>query len=221
MTCFATFGGFVPSDVFVVVHTAPQSTSCCNTQRRHDRSPNQQHPCGEIAIEGPAGPVGPARPTGPTGPTGPEGPAGPTGPAGASTGSGSVGGWTVDVNHENEWTLTPPGGGSAALGIKPSGHVSAMSFCATSDIKYKKHIQDLPPMPKVIDGLRPVSFTWKDSQAAAWGFVAQEVHQVAPQLVEDKCKDHLQLRVLEFLPVMVRELQDLRRRCRNLEKRLV
>ena len=128
-----------------------------------------------------------------------------------------MGEWTVDVNENNDWTMKYSEENREVFAVSPDGHVSATSFSAISDKNYKEHIRDLPSMSALIDRLRPVSFTWKDSGIPAWGFVAQEVQRVAPQLVEGGRKDHLQLRVLEILPVLVRELQDLRRRCRKLE----
>ncbi len=127
----------------------------------------------------------------------------------------------MDVNENNDWILKPPGGSSEVFAVGTGGHVSATSFSATSDQKYKEHIRALPSTSALIDRLRPVSFKWKGSGVPAWGFVAQEVQRVAPQLVEAGHADHLQLRVLEFLPVLVRELQDLRRRCAALETKLL
>ena len=134
-----------------------------------------------------------------------------------------VGRWTLGVNNRYDITMKPPNSDTVVFRLSPRGHVAATSFVATSDRALKHNICDLPQMPTLIDQLRPVSFQWKSDNSVAWGFVAQEVQQAAPQLVEQNEEDRdapARLRVLEFLPVLVRELQDLRRRCAALEARL-
>ena len=134
-----------------------------------------------------------------------------------------VGRWTLGVNNGYDITMKPPNSDTVVFRLSPRGHVAATSFVATSDRALKHNICDLPQMPALIDQLRPVSFQWKSDNSVAWGFVAQEVQQAAPQLVEHNEDDRdapARLRVLEFLPVLVRELQDLRRRCAALEASL-
>ena len=125
----------------------------------------------------------------------------------------------MGVGSDQAWTLTPPGETDPVFQVSPLGGVSARSFTALSDATLKHNIRSLRRAPDLIDRLRPVSFQWKADGATTWGFVAQEVRSAAPQLVDATQGGHLRLRVLDLLPVLVQELQDLRRRCAAVESR--
>eukprot|EP00937_MAST-01D_sp_MAST-1D-sp2_P002543 g2543.t1 len=68
-----------------------------------------------------------------------------------------------------------------------------------------------------LDALAPVSFRWRADGRGAWGFVAQDVQQAVPRLVDESDHHTLRLHTLEMVPLLVRQVQDLRRRCAALE----
>jgi hypothetical protein len=58
------------------------------------------------------------------------------------------------------------------------------SFLTVSDEREKKHIYQISEsLDKVLD-LRPTKFTWKETDKEDVGFIAQEVEQVIPEVVE-------------------------------------
>ena len=75
------------------------------------------------------------------------------------------------------------GGGEfpACLGALQPDITRPLAACSSS-IRYKKNIQNYTPGLDLIRRLRPVSFTWKASNNADFGLVAEEVAEVEPLL---------------------------------------
>jgi|694.fasta_scaffold10218_4 hypothetical protein len=96
----------------------------------------------------------------------------------------------------------------------------ATSFNTVSDERLKHNIVDAPDAANLIDALQVRSFKWKvDDTAQRYGFIAQELLEVAPEAVsvpEDNDKmmgvDHSKL-----VPMLVKEVQSLRARVAQLE----
>lgn len=96
----------------------------------------------------------------------------------------------------------------------------ATFFNTTSDERLKHDIVDAPDAANLIDALKVRSFKWKvDDTAQRYGFIAQELLEVAPEAVsvpedEDKMMgvDHSKL-----VPMLVKEVQSLRARVAQLE----
>ncbi|MCX6798325.1 MAG: tail fiber domain-containing protein [Candidatus Falkowbacteria bacterium] len=65
-----------------------------------------------------------------------------------------------------------------------SGDVLATGFFYSSDLTLKKDINEINnPLAKVMD-LKGVTFRWKKDNTPSYGFIAQDVEQVVPELVE-------------------------------------
>lgn len=98
---------------------------------------------------------------------------------------------------------------------------TATSYNTTSDERLKKDIADAPASGAVIDAMKVRSFTWRASgERVTHGFIAQELHQVAPDAVtvgDDDKVPYWSGDWSKLVPLMVKELQDLRRRVADLE----
>jgi hypothetical protein len=94
------------------------------------------------------------------------------------------------------------------------------SFTTTSDVRLKTNIQDSKPAGDLIDQIRIVSFDWRQGGAHLdhW-VVAQELWRVAPQavLVPDDPDAMWSVDVSKLVPLLVKEVQSLRLRVRDLE----
>ena len=66
----------------------------------------------------------------------------------------------------------------------------ANAFYYSSDKRLKKDIQTLNNSLKKIEKLRGVSFSWKNSNKAQVGLIAQEVEKVYPELVNTNSKGY-------------------------------
>ena len=65
-----------------------------------------------------------------------------------------------------------------------TGKVKANAFVSYSSIRYKEHIQPLESAVSTINKLQGVSYSWKDTGKKDFGFIAEEVGKVIPEIVE-------------------------------------
>jgi hypothetical protein len=65
-----------------------------------------------------------------------------------------------------------------------SGKVKANAFVSYSSIRYKKDVEPLESAVDTINKLQGVSYSWKDTGKKDFGFIAEEVGKVIPEIVE-------------------------------------
>ena len=65
-----------------------------------------------------------------------------------------------------------------------SGKVKANAFVSYSSIRYKEHVQPLESAVDTINKLQGVSYSWKDTGKKDFGFIAEDVGKVIPEIVE-------------------------------------
>ncbi len=63
-------------------------------------------------------------------------------------------------------------------------NLHASGFNQSSDLSFKTDVQTIASPLTLIDGLRGVTFRWIDSGEPSVGFIAQEVEQVLPDVVQ-------------------------------------
>jgi len=95
------------------------------------------------------------------------------------------------------------------------------SFNTTSDARLKYDIRPAIGSGAVIDNIRIRSFKWKiNDSAQRYGVIAQEIEQVFPECVTVGIDDESTLSVdySKMVPLLVLEIQELRKRVAGLEK---
>ena len=65
-----------------------------------------------------------------------------------------------------------------------TGQVKANGFVTYSSIRFKKDVQKLDNAMDIINQLEGVSYKWKDTGKQDYGFIAEEVGRVLPDIVE-------------------------------------
>ena len=96
------------------------------------------------------------------------------------------------------------------------------SYTTTSDERLKENIADADSVSEFIDAILVRQFDWKDSGAhQRYGFVAQELVEVAPEAVVQGAteEDVWSVDNSKLVPMLVKEIQELRERVRQLENR--
>lgn len=115
-------------------------------------------------------------------------------------------------------------GGSAVF--KFNCKVSSPEFVTTSDARLKKDVEPLENVTDALDALTPVSYRLtarpvaKDAAAeeapvapddrTRFGFIAQEVREVFPELVSEDEEGYLGIDYMGFIPVLVDAVKQLR-----------
>ena len=106
--------------------------------------------------------------------------------------------------------------------IGASGQITGQSFNALSDYRLKTNIGPLNST-FTIDNLKPVSYTFKDSNKMDIGFLAHEVQEQFPFLVsgnkDDTCMQSLNYN--GFIGILVKELQDLKKELQESKKEII
>jgi hypothetical protein len=97
---------------------------------------------------------------------------------------------------------------------------SATAYNTSSDARLKHDIIDAPEASDLIDAIKVRSFKWKaDDSEQRYGFVAQELVEVAPEAVHQP-EDEEQMMAVDYsklVPMLVKEIQSLRARVAQLE----
>ncbi len=109
--------------------------------------------------------------------------------------------------------------GSTIGSITQSG-TTAVAYNTSSDARLKHDIVDAPDAASLIDALQVRSFKWNaDDSEQRYGFVAQELLEVAPEAVSQPADPDEMMGVdySKLVPMLVKELQSLRARVAELE----
>jgi hypothetical protein len=115
------------------------------------------------------------------------------------------------------WTAVRFHTGSTLAGYISVG-TTTTTYNTSSDVRLKENIVDAPAGN--IDAIRVRSFDWKaDGTHQTYGMVAQELVDVAPEAVTQGATedDMWQVDYSKLVPMMIKEIQDLRARVAQLE----
>jgi hypothetical protein len=133
-----------------------------------------------------------------------------------STGNIGIGTTTPSTKLQVAGDITPSTDNTSSVGnatYRWSAVFAANGTIQTSDARLKSNITDLGyGLPDLLK-LRPVSFIWtaQPQQGTQLGFIAQEVQPVFPETVNvgDDANHTLGLTYTEFIPIIVRSIQDI------------
>ena len=111
-----------------------------------------------------------------------------------------------------------------AASVTSNGVVSATSFSTTSDVRYKTNVTSLQARANRLLELKGVSFRWRDEthfdNETHFGFIAQEVEDVFPEIVRENNQGMRSLQVDAVGPLLVEALRLLQHRVMSLENML-
>lgn len=103
--------------------------------------------------------------------------------------------------------------------MKVTGTLTATTITQTSDARFKKNISMLSSeySRNLLSQLTPVSYMFKndsnllfieEDKAIHYGFIAQEVQKVIPELVYEDSAGYLSINYTELIPLLVKSLND-------------
>jgi len=123
------------------------------------------------------------------------------------------------------FTLTGSSASNPTLKINTS---SGYIYYDSSSLRYKENIQDFPNSLNVVKDLRPVTFIDKKLEKSSFGLIAEEVDEIAPELVtykeidgklepETVVYDKLTIHLLKAIQEQQTIIEDLKARIETLE----
>lgn len=86
--------------------------------------------------------------------------------------------------------------------------VTGTGWTCTSDKRLKENIETIENASNIISGLRAVSYNWKDKENTQYGFIAQEVSQLLPELVTQNSDGYLSLNTSGLIPFIIKSQQE-------------
>jgi hypothetical protein len=98
--------------------------------------------------------------------------------------------------------------------------VYATSFFYSSDERMKTDIRQAPGLD-LIRTLEGRAFTWRDGSQADFGLVAQEVEQVAPELVGSDPQGRKAVRYVSLIGPLIESVKELSRTVEAQQQRIV
>jgi hypothetical protein len=97
------------------------------------------------------------------------------------------------------------------------------SIYNTSDKIFKENIETMSKN-KTMDilNLNPVEFTFKSdlNKKLHYGFIAQEVEQIYPELVKDSDLGYKTVNYIEFIPILVSKIKNMQNEIDNLKQQI-
>jgi hypothetical protein len=129
---------------------------------------------------------------------------------------------TGQATSTSTGALRVSGGVGIAMNLHVGGEANATSFNASSDYRLKENVQTISGDIYTIDNLRPVSYYLKDSQEPHIGFIAHELQEHVPTAVKGEKDGEIMQSVnySELIPILVKEIQDLKKEVRQLKERI-
>lgn len=110
------------------------------------------------------------------------------------------------------------GGNIDATGsIRAGGDVIAYY---SSDKNLKDNIKEISENNS-IQSINSYEFEWNeksDREGKSYGFIAQEVKEVLPNVVKENSNGYLAIDYIQFIPLLLQEIKDLNKRVEELEK---
>lgn len=105
-----------------------------------------------------------------------------------------------------------------ATGSFAANIVTATDVNTTSDYRLKTDFWGVDA--SIIDKLNPVKFRWKESDTEAYGLIAQEVEQVAPELVMTREDGFKGVFYQQIISLLIENVKQLNNRVSQLEAEL-
>jgi hypothetical protein len=145
--------------------------------------------------------------------------------------TGSSGATTADGPATKNRVFQVQASGS----VVANGNITAFgsTFMNVSDERLKENVYDVSGSLNKILELRPTHFTWKENKKQDVGFIAQEVEQIIPEVIEtskgfldteghqeNEIKDMKTIAYPKLIPYLVDTIQVMEKRIKELEKKV-
>lgn len=113
-----------------------------------------------------------------------------------------------------------PKSSSTKLYYNPlTGTLNSTDFNSLSDESLKENISTIEVDYNIINNLRGVEFNWKDTKKKAYGFIAQEVEEILPELIsENSDTSYKSVSYIQIIPHLLEAVKDLKQEVERLRE---
>jgi len=107
---------------------------------------------------------------------------------------------------------------TSKLYFNPStGTLNATNFNSLSDVAFKENIVGISSPMEIVNKLSGVEFNWKDNGTKGYGFIAQEIEKVLPEIVSTNEKGDKSVNYSSIIPFLIECVKDLSEKVKTLE----
>jgi hypothetical protein len=107
---------------------------------------------------------------------------------------------------------------STKLYFNPStGTLSATIYASLSDITKKTNVKNISDASSIVDKLQGVSFDWKDGSGSSYGFIAQDLEKVVPNVVTTGIEGIKSVNYSAIIPFLLETIKEQNIRISKLE----
>ena len=146
--------------------------------------------------------------------------------SGANTGDVTVANdTTTDSDYYPLFSTTTTGGlastkvSSTNLTFNPlSGQLNAVTFNSTSDINAKKDISEIKNPLDTVNKIQGVKFSWKHNGKPSYGFIAQDIEKVLPEVVATDTFGMKSVNYDATIAILLEAIKELHKKVEQLQK---
>ncbi len=120
---------------------------------------------------------------------------------GLSSGSPTVRLDVLDTTNTNVAKFTGAGATQCTV-------VTGTGWSCSSDSRLKQNVNNIAKATDIIGALKPVTYQWNGGSSNQYGFIAQDVKTVLPDLVTTNTDGYLSLSKDQIIPFLVKALQE-------------
>lgn len=149
---------------------------------------------------------------------------------GFKVGKSGFDGTDLDVDSSNEFFRISNTGGAVFSTLAGSGTADVQCFGGggifrtSSDVTLKENITPLGSQIEAVKSLNPVSYTWIDTETfgdqTEIGFIAQEVQQVVPEVINSNADGKLGMKYGQLTATLTKALQEAIAKIETLETKV-
>ena len=106
--------------------------------------------------------------------------------------------------------------------LEINGHVVADKYKGRSDIRFKENIAPIEDAAEIINRMNGVSYQMRGDKKNSFGFIAQDMKEIIPELVEMDPNGFMTISYIEIIPFLVENIKRLNQEINLLkEKRVI
>ena len=120
-----------------------------------------------------------------------------------------------DIDNTEKFKVTSAGV-NVTGNMAATGNVTGSGSDFSSDWRFKKNITPVASALEKLSKLNPVNYDWRKdefkekgfSDKKQWGFIAQEIENVMPELVKEDKNGYLKLNYTGVIPLLTKAMQE-------------
>lgn len=110
---------------------------------------------------------------------------------------------------------------STKLTFNPStGQLNATVFNSTSDRNAKDNIKPIENALQTVKQIQGVSFTWKDTGAKSYGYIAQDIEEIVPEVVSTDAEGRKSVNYDATIAILLEAVKTLSAKVEELESKI-